>query len=440
MLTKQQRVYHWIRPGRSISSDRLEDGCLPHLTRAIRVYRRMIGRERGRVRDAARAALGALRPDRVEAIVELLDDAAAYEWPRGPRQGELRVEVFTAAAREHPVLDPARAAELLGALLGTDERHGEESPPRAAAPPGSGRLGADVLPRPRPAVPLLYADYPEFHRLTAFPADYAGDELRADYDLAQAQALLYDAVRVTVEATSGFRHIVQYARLSRLLHRLTRLPGGRYRLVFDGPNSVLRHTRAYGVDFARFLAALVQARGWRMQAEIALRKGLRPALFTLSDADRLRSRVPVPALFDSQLEERFFRKFGVERQGWRLAREAVILEAGESLLVPDFVFTHEDGTEVALEIVGYWTPEYLAEKFAKLSRVRAPNLIVAVRRDLALRAGALPPGTLSATVLPYRSGILLRDLLPRLEGLRRSPGDRADDRNRPVLSARLRSR
>lgn len=407
MLTKQQRVYRWIKPGSSISSDRLEDECLPHLARAIAVYQRMIGRERGRVRDAARAALGALRPDRVEAIVELLDDAAAYEWPRGLRQGELRVKVFEAAAREHPVLDAARATELLGALMGRDDE------------------------RPRPAVPPLYADYPEFHRLTAFPADYTADDLRVDYDLAQAQALLYDAVRVTVEAASDFRHIVQYARLSRLLHRLTRLPRGTYRLVFDGPNSVLRHTRAYGVDFARFLAALVQARGWRMQAEIALRKGMRPAHFTLSDADRLRSRVPVPALFDSQLEETFARKFGMERQGWRLAREAVILEAGETLLVPDFVFTHEDGTEVALEIVGYWTPEYLAEKFAKLSRVRAPNLIVAVRRDLALRAGTLPAGTLPATVLPYRSGILLRDLMPRLEGLRRSLAGGADDRIRP---------
>jgi predicted nuclease of restriction endonuclease-like RecB superfamily len=404
MLTKQQRIYRWIKPGSLISSDRLEAGCLPHLARAIAVYRRMIGHERGRVRNAARAALGLMQPDRVEAIVELLDDAAVYEWPRGSRQGEMRVRVFEAAAREHPVLDPARGAELLDALIA---RNGEQ---------------------PRLAVPLLYADYPEFHRLIGFPADYAADALQTDYDLAQAQALLYDAVRVTVDATSGFRHIVQYARLSRLLHRLTRLPDGGYRLMFDGPNSVLRHTHAYGVDFARFLAALVQAQGWRLRAEVALRKGMRPALFTLSDADGLRSRVPAPALFDSQLEERFSRKFGDKRQGWRLTREALILEAGETLLVPDFAFTHEDGTEVALEIVGYWTPEYLAEKFAKLSRVRAPNLIVAVRRDLALRAGTLPAGILSATILPYRSRILLKDVLARLEGLRQSLASGADDR------------
>jgi predicted nuclease of restriction endonuclease-like RecB superfamily len=391
MLTKQQRVYHWIRPGRSICSDRLEDSCLPDLGRALAVYRKMIGRARGPVRDAARAALRALRPDRVEALVELLDGAATYEWPRGSRQGELRVRVFEAAARQHPLLDPARVAEVLGAFA---QSAGE---------------------RVRSPVPLLYADYPEFHRLCAFPSGYTAEDLRADYDLAQAQALLYDAVRLTVDAAADFRHIVQYARLSRLLHRITRLPGAGYRFVFDGPNSILRRTHAYGVDLARFLAALVQARGWQMHAEIELRRGARPVRFALSDADGLRSRVPLPSLFDSRLEETLARKFGARRQGWRLAREALILEAGEALVVPDFVFTHDDGTEVALEIVGYWTPEYVMEKFAKLGRVRGPKLLVAVRRDLAVRAGALP-----AAVLPYRGAILLKELLPRLDALRRA--------------------
>lgn len=118
-------------------------------------------------------------------------------------------------------------------------------------------------------------------------------------------------------------------------------------------------------------------------------------------------------MFDSKTEEVFARKFGPSRAGWHLRREAVILEAGEALVVPDFIFTHEDGTEVALEIVGYWTPEYLAEKLAKLERVRGTHLVVAVRKALALRASRLP-----AEVLPFASRILLKDLLPRLEALR----------------------
>ncbi|HLC40123.1 MAG TPA: DUF790 family protein [Methylomirabilota bacterium] len=389
MLTKEQRVYHWERQTSSISSDRLEDDALPHLARAIAVYKEKTGESLRRVRDAARAALDGLRPDRVEAVIKLLDDAATYEWPRGGRQAERRVKLFEAAGRQHPLLDQESAKPLLRASLDSiPKRHDE-------------------------IVALLYADYPEFHRLSAFPAAYSPDELRDDYDLAQAQALLYSATRVVVDARSDFKHIVQYARLSRLLHRIERLDKGRFRLVFDGPNSLLRHTHAYGVSFAKFLAALVQARDWTMTAEIELRKEWRPLSFTLSSSDRLRSRVPAPALFDSELEERFALKFGEERDGWRLRREATILEAGGALVVPDFVFTHEDGTEVALEIVGYWTPEYLAEKFSKLAKIQAPNLIVAVRKTLALQAGALP-----VTVLPFSSTILLRDLMPRLDAFR----------------------
>jgi uncharacterized protein len=96
-----------------------------------------------------------------------------------------------------------------------------------------------------------------------------------------------------------------------------------------------------------------------------------------------------------------------------------VIAAGDSLMVPDFVFRHDDGTEVILEIAGYWTPEYIEDKLRKLSRVRGPNLIVAVPKALAVRAGALP-----ASVLPFRRRLLLRDLLPRLEAFRISPGRR----------------
>jgi hypothetical protein len=45
--------------------------------------------------------------------------------------------------------------------------------------------------------------------------------------------------------------------------------------------------------------------------------------------------------------------------------------------------------------------------------VRGVNLIVAVPRPLAVRAGALP-----AAVLPFKRRLLLRNLLPRLESFR----------------------
>jgi len=396
MLTKAQRVYHWDRPSNSIFSDRLEDDCVPLLRSAIAVYQGGVGRYLNDVRNAARAALDGLRPDRMEAVVTLLDDAATYEWPRGARQAERRLRVFDVAASRHPVVAHETAASILAEEFGQ----------------------APATPNDRVAV--LYADYPAYHRLTTFPEAYTAEELRADYDLAQAQTLLYDATRVEIEARADLKYIVQYARLSRLLHRLGRGTNGAYRLVFDGPNSILRKTHVYGVDFAKFLAALVQARDWRMSASLILRTGWRPATFTLTSADGLRSRVPAPRLFDSSLEERFARKFGETRNGWRLRRETLLLEAGEHLVVPDFVFQHGDGTEVALEIVGYWTPEYLAEKFEKLARVTDQiPMIVAARRTWALQAGRLP-----ATVLPFGTSIMLKDLMPRLEAFRTARGGR----------------
>lgn len=410
MLTAALRVYHWDRRSSSISSDRLEDAALPALEPALAVYRERVGQTRGQVRNAARRALDGLRPDRVEPVVKLLDDVATYEWPSAARCAERRVEVFETAAGRHPLLEVAAAAELLAGFTPAPADHAE-------------------------AVALLYADYPEFHRLAAFPADYTAAALRADYDLAQAQALLYSATRVTVEAGRDFKHILRYARLARLLHRVERIQGGPrpgaarrrrrrvtpspaaaddgYRFVLDGPNSVLRRTRAYGVDFARFLAALVRLGDWRLQADIELRRGWRPFAFALSSADGLGAGAAPPPEFDSSLEEAIARKFGRERGGWRLVREGAVLDVGRSLLVPDFVFRHQDGTEVLLEIVGYWTPEYLADKLGKLSAARGVNLVVAVPRHLAARAGSLP-----ATVLPFKRRLLLRDLLPRLEAFR----------------------
>jgi predicted nuclease of restriction endonuclease-like RecB superfamily len=390
MLTRAHRVFHWDKSSNSISSDRLGDDCVPLLRSAIAAYRGHIGRSLSEVRNAARTALADLRPDRIEPLIDLLDSVAKYEWPRAGYQAERRLRVFDAAAHRHPLVD---ADEVRACVAGEFQR----------APASDDE-----------AVAMLYADYPAFHRLVVFPDDYTAEDLRSDYDLGQAQAVLYDAARLEVDAGADLRHIIQYARLSRLLHRLQSGSHGRCRIMFDGPNSILRPTHAYGVDFAKFLAALVQARDWHMRASIVLRKGWRPAAFTLTSADGLHSRVPAPRLFDSALEERFARKFGEARDGWRLRREALLLEAGERLVVPDFAFTHEDGTVVALEIVGYWTPEYLAEKLSKLERVRSPvPVIVAVRRSWALQSGPLP-----ANVLRFGRGILLKDLMPRLAAYR----------------------
>ena len=309
------------------------------------------------------------------------------------------------------------------------------------------------------AVASLYADYPEFHRLKAFPRDYTAEALRADYDLAQAQALLYSATRVTVEAGRDFKHVLRYARLAQLLYQVERIrartrrrrpprrsppqPGraaptpagaGRvawaspeadgadsdsltggdgYRFVLDGPNSVLRRTRAYGVDFARFLAALVRLGDWRLQAEIELRKGWRPLLFTLASQDGLGAGLGAPPEFDSSLEEAIARKFGRERAGWRLVAGRRGARGRREPPRPGLRLPprgRHRGRAGDRRLLDPGVPGRQAGQARGRARV---NLIVAGARHLAVRAGALP-----ATVLPFKRRLLLRDLLPRLEAFR----------------------
>src|SRR4029450_14093919 len=95
--TKPQRLYHWDRRGSSISSDRLREADVGHLERALAVYRDSTVQRLGCVRSAARVALEGVRPDRVEAIVQLLDDTATYEWPRGPEAPDRRLRTVSLA-------------------------------------------------------------------------------------------------------------------------------------------------------------------------------------------------------------------------------------------------------------------------------------------------------------------------------------------------------
>jgi uncharacterized protein len=52
-------------------------------------------------------------------------------------------------------------------------------------------------------------------------------------------------------------------------------------------------------------------------------------------------------------------------------------------MIPDFMLRNQNGREVYLEIVGFWTPEYLSRKIAKVKAARLDNLILAVSNRLA---------------------------------------------------------
>ena len=399
MLTSAHAIIDFER-GRAVP-DRLERGrhrrYVDHAERMLEVYRHGVGTMR---RDLHRQveAIFADEPDcpvrRVQSFIKLLDDKSTY--PSDPRgdAARLRTRLFTAAAEFHPLVE-----EPDGLF-----EHGE-----AAV---KSRL-ADGLGTTWPSIERkLYADVMAFQRLQSFEGYPDAGALLSRYNVAQLQACLYRAEGMTIEAAEDFKTILRYAKLARLLHEITPAGPSRYRVRLSGPASVLRETRRYGVNLARFLPALLACRGWRMTA--AIRTPWRTtATLRLSDRDGFRSHFPSPAEFDSSVEEAFARKFGPHRDGWRLIREGKILRRGQTVFVPDFVFHHDEGTSVPMEIVGFWTPEYLAAKRQTLRTFGDDRILLAIP-ERSMR----PEATVGERVIVYKTALKIAPVLAALERIR----------------------
>ena len=414
MLTSEHVIVEY-RAGRAIP-DRLTQKTNRHYVeyaeRMLCIYRNGVGRQRRELHRAIEA-LFSEEADcpvrRIQAFCKLLDDQSTFHTdPRG-EASRLRLKVFTAATAYHPLVQqPDQLFEH------------EEAQAKAHIATALNLSYDDIEQR-------LYADVIAFQRLVAFEGYPDAAALLSRYNVAQLQACLYRAERVTVIAKEDFKTILRYAKLAKLLHEIECLGSSKYKVVFSGPASVLRETRRYGVNFARFLPALLACKGWQMTTVLRTRWGTTAKLH-LSEDDGFTSHLPPPDEFDSSLEESFAKKFGSARDGWQMIREGEILSDRQTAFIPDFVFRHEDGTEVLLEIIGFWTPEYLEHKRQVLRQFSQHRILVAVP-EKSLREGAV----LGENILVYKSSLMLKPLMEILERIRATASLRSEDETGPEI-------
>jgi uncharacterized protein len=160
----------------------------------------------------------------------------------------------------------------------------------------------------------------------------------------------------------------------------------------DGPLSIFKLTDRYGTSIAKILPSIISSDTWSLKAWIvrktmSLGKKIYEFKISNKDApplsrepyynkenDKERNRIPYTAkesseltYFDSGVEEKFSTRFEQSVTGWKLIREPdpLILSNGKAL-IPDFAF-EKYGTRIYLEIVGFWTKEYLEKKIQKIA-------------------------------------------------------------------------
>jgi predicted nuclease of restriction endonuclease-like RecB superfamily len=193
--------------------------------------------------------------------------------------------------------------------------------------------------------------------------------------------------------------VVRQARLRGLLCMVWSSPAPL--LEVSGPFALFRRTLLYGRALGELLPFLARTARFELRARCALRG--EEGELSLRSGDPI-SPAGAPRTFDSRLEERFSRDFKKAAPDWDLLREPEPVRAGDTLIFPDFLLRHrlDPSRQHLLEIIGFWTADYVERKLRGLRAAGIRNLILVIDEDRRCADGDLPPG---ARVVWYRRRI-----------------------------------
>ena len=369
----------------------VDEGATQLAARVLGCYQGHVGEPRSRLQET----LEELEHESddfklVRGFAKLLDREAtwAVESPVEPRRA--RVAAF-------------EASEAVG-VVGETER--ERALERAAA-----RLEVP----PEAIETSLYADLESRERLEAFETRFDPTALVDQYNLSLAQTALFDATELRVRSLDPKRVVAAVKRL-RLMYEVRRLPESERRtvantdreVVVTGPDGLFRSTRRYGTRFARLLRTVATAEEFRVEATIDDRGTERELVVTDADISVPGVEPVVEVGYDSGVEESFARRFESLDFEWELRREPDPLAAGEHVVIPDFAFDwpHE-AFRVYFEIMGFWTPEYVETKLARLADIDDVELLVAVDESLGVGEAI---ETRDHRAIGYTGSVSIRDV------------------------------
>ena len=245
----------------------------------------------------------------------------------------------------------------------------------------------------------MWSDFEENMLLEQFNP-ITTEELIAWYNLSLMQTLLFNCTKLDFYVSGG----VNWKRVLRDVKRfgmMYHLESAGEELVcsLDGPLSLFKMTDKYGTSIAKLLPSIVASERWRVKAWVVKKtmSGKKIYEFELSSEQTPpllnpyveRSDEGSNAVYDSSIEEKFANKFEQFANGWKITREPDPIIASGKALIPDFLF-EKYNRRVYLEIVGFWTKEYLERKMQKLiaSSNNSENnknidMLIAVNEELA---------------------------------------------------------
>jgi uncharacterized protein len=229
------------------------------------------------------------------------------------------------------------------------------------------------------------------------------------YNLSLMQTLLFNCTKLDFYISGGLnwkRVLRSVKRLGLMYHLQQPQQQQENRIIcsLEGPLSLFKLTDRYGTLLAKLLPSIIFSSDkkresgsggeWHLDAwivrktmegrkiyEFKISKDEIPELLTdpfpsfpSSSSTEKEAAGSSPLyndyyIYDSAVEEKFAKRFEQAETGWRLTREPdpLVLSNGGAF-IPDFMFEKYD-KKIYLEIVGFWTKEYLERKLQKLADI-----------------------------------------------------------------------
>jgi uncharacterized protein len=275
----------------------------------------------------------------------------------------------------------------------------------------------------------LFGDIPQECRVKPPARLPTPSELALRVNSRFAQAVVRGASEVEVEAYENVRSLVRHARLRGLI--VTVASGndsGRTRLSISGPFALFRHTLVYGRALGELVPVLARAPRFSLSARCLVHG--EKVLFVVESGDPLFPSEN-PRAFDSRVEERFARDMARLAPDWQVLREPAAVPALGTLIFPDFLLCHrlDPRRRFLVEIVGFWTPEYVSRKLETLRAARIENLILVIDEARQCSEADIPS---HALVVRYRKKVDASKILPILECGANPPDARVASRGDPA--------
>ncbi len=284
------------------------------------------------------------------------------------------------------------------------------------------RLADEASITPQQIEAALFADRPAESLLINLAQNWIPENLIARYNLELARGVLYWSDQMQVDIHDGYKDFWRYLKLFKLMFEAQPLTEGGYHIDLDGPISpFVKATTRYGRQFAAFLPALLLSDQWQMSATVRPPGFTKTCKYKLDAKSKLRSHFKRSGEFDSRLEADFAAdfalKFGGKRGKWTLTREDEVILLGDTVMIPDFALTHKsDGRRMLIEIVGFWTQEYLRRKVEKVRAAQRSDLLLLVYEGINLTPNRLQD--IPGEVLYFKNKPVMKDVMAAVERTR----------------------